>query len=188
MVAPQYHGNQTAIIGVDNDEILCEQSNPPLSSVARNFEEAGYQAAELLAQAMAGQDVSDRTVIIHPTEIIARQSTDILAIDDPDVARAVRFIRQASLSPLTVENVLETVAVSRGHLDRRFLQILGHPIHQEITRARIERITRLLLETNRSVTQIAFDLGFNGPDRLSRYFHRHQGMSPREYRHRHGRT
>jgi LacI family transcriptional regulator len=176
-----------AVIGVDNDEILCEQSNPPLSSVARNFEEAGYHAAELLEQAMAGQDVSDRTVIIHPTDIMARQSTDILAINDPDVARAVRFIRQASHSPLTVENVLETVVVSRGHLDRRFLQILGHPIHHEITRARIERITRLLLETNRSVTQIACHLGFNGPDRISRYFQRHQGMSPTEYRHRHGR-
>ncbi len=104
------------------------------------------------------------------------------------MARAVRFIRQTSHSPLTVENVLETVATSRGHLDRRFLQMLGHPIHQEITRARIERITRLLLETNRSVTQIAFDLGFNGPDRISRYFQRHQGMSPREYRRRYGRS
>jgi LacI family transcriptional regulator len=177
-----------AVIGVDNDEILCEQCPPPLSSVARDFEEAGYQAAELLAQAMVGQDVSDRTVIMRPTEIIARQSTDILAIDDPEVAQAVRFIRQASHSPLTVENVLETVAVSRGHLDRRFVQILGHPVHQEITRARIERITRLLLETNRTVTQIAFDLGFNGPDRISRYFQRHQGMSPRDYRQRHGRS
>jgi len=177
-----------AVIGVDNDEIVCEQCNPPLSSVARNFEEAGYQAAELLAQAMAGQDVSDRTVIIRPTDVMARQSTDILAIEDPEVARAVRFIRQASLSPLTVENVLETVSVSRGHLDRRFVQVLGHPIHQEITRARIERICRLLLETNRSVTQIAFDLGFNGPDRISRYFQRHHGVSPRDYRKRHGRS
>ena len=180
--------DDVAVIGVDNDEILCEQCSPPLSSITRNFEEAGYQVAELLAQAMAGQDISDRTVVIRPTEIMARQSTDILAIDDPEVAQAVRFIRQASHSPLTVESVVETVGVSRGHLDRRFLQVLGHPIHREITRARIERISRLLLETNRSVTQIAFDLGFNGPDRISRYFQRHQGMSPREYRRRHGRS
>ncbi len=180
--------DDVAVIGVDNDEILCEQCNPPLSSVERSFEEAGYQAAEVLAQAMTGQDVSDRTVVIRPTEIMARQSTDILAIDDPEVAQAVRFIRQTSLAPLTVENVVETVAVSRGHLDRRFQQMLGHSIHQEITRARVERITRLLLETHRSVTQIASDLGFNGPDRISRYFQRHQGMSPREYRRRHGRA
>lgn len=177
-----------AVIGVDNFDSMCEQCNPPLSSVARSFEEAGYQAAEVLAQAMAGQDVSDRTVIIRPTEIIPRQSTDILAIDDPEVAQAVRFIRQESHSPLTVENVLETVPVSRGHLDRRFVQVLGRPIHQEITRARIERITRLLLETSRSVTQISVDLGFNGPDRLSRYFQRHQGVSPRDYRRRYGRS
>ena len=180
--------DEVAVIGVDNDEIICEQSTPPLSSIVRNYEEVGYQAAELLEQAMTGRDVTDRTVIIRSTGIIARQSTDILAIDDPEVAEAVRFIREATRAPLNVGDVLETVAVSRGHLDRKFIRVLGHPIHQEITRARIERVIRLLEETNRSVTQIAFDLGFNGPDRLSRYFHRHRGMSPTQYRRRYART
>ena len=178
--------DEAAVIGVDNDEIICEQANPPLSSIVRNYEKAGYEAAELLYRSIAGENISDKSVVIRPTKVVSRQSTDVLAIEDPEVAEAVRFIRQVAARPLAVQDVLETVAISRRRLDQKFCRILGHPIHREITLARIERITRLLLETNRSVTQIAYDLGFHGPDHIGRYFRRHKGISPTDYRGRYG--
>jgi LacI family transcriptional regulator len=177
---------EAAVIGVDNDEIICEQANPPLSSIVRNYEEIGYEAAELLRRSMAGEDISDKTVVIHPTRVVSRQSTDVLAIEDPEVAEAIRFIRQTAARPIAVQDVLETVAISRRRLDQKFCRIVGHPIHREITLARIERIAQLLLETNLSVTQVAYDLGFHGPDHVGRYFRRHKGISPTDYRRRYG--
>ncbi|RPJ22921.1 MAG: helix-turn-helix domain-containing protein [Planctomycetaceae bacterium] len=178
--------DEVAVIGVDNDEIICEQANPSLSSIVRNCDEAGYSAAELLHRWMAGENVRENNVVIRPTEVVSRQSTDTLAIKDREVAEAVRFIRQAAARPLTVEDVVETIAISRRRLDQKFCQLLGHPIHQEITLSRVERIARLLLETNRSVTQIGYDLGFHGPDHIGRYFRRHKGTSPTDFRHRYG--
>ncbi len=102
--------------------------------------------------------MTHQTVPIRSTRIFSRQSTDVLSIADSDVAEAVRFIREAARAPLTVDDVIATMAISRRRLDQKFCQVLGHPIHQEITRARIERI--------------------------SRYFQRHQGISPKEYRRR----
>ncbi|OHB75838.1 MAG: hypothetical protein A2Z25_20865 [Planctomycetes bacterium RBG_16_55_9] len=178
--------DEVAVIGVDNDEIICEQANPPLSSIVRNYEEAGYEAARLLHRWIAGENVKDKNVVIRSTQVISRQSTNVLAIEDPEVAEAVRFIRQVAARPLAVQDVLETVAISRRRLDQKFCRIVGHPIHREITLSRIERIARLLLETNRSVTQIADDLGFHGPDHMGRYFRRHKGICPTDYRHRYG--
>lgn len=178
--------DEAAVIGVDNDEIICEQANPPLSSVVRNYEEAGYEAAELLHRWISGENVKDKNVVIHSTQVTSRQSTNVLAIEDPEVAEAIRFIRQVAARPLAVQDVLETFAISRRRLDQKFCRIVGHPIHREITLARIERIARLLLETNRSVTQIAYDLGFHGPDHIGRYFRRHKGISPTDYRRRYG--
>jgi LacI family transcriptional regulator, galactose operon repressor len=178
--------DQAAVIGVDNDDIICEQANPPLSSIARNHQEAGYEAAELLYRSIAGENVNDKTVVIRPIKVVTRQSTNVLAIEDPEIAEAIRFIRQTAARPLAVQDVLETVAVSRRRLDQKFYRIMGHPVHQEITSARIERIAQLLLATSQSVTQIAYDLGFHGPDHLGRYFRRHKGMSPTDYRRRYG--
>lgn len=176
--------DEAAVIGVDNDDIICEQANPPLSSIGRSHQEAGYEAAELLHRWLAGEDVRDRNVVIRSTKVISRQSTDVLAVEDPDVVEAIRFIRRAAGRPLGVQDVLEMVAISRRRLDQKFCRILGHSVHQEITLARIDRIVRLLLETNRSVTQIAYDLGFHSPDHVGRYFRRHKDLSPSEYRQR----
>lgn len=178
--------NEAAVIGVDNDEIICEQANPPLSSIVRNYEEAGYEAAELIHRWISGENVTDENVVIRSTQVVSRQSTDVLAIEDPEVAEAVHFIRRAAARPLAVQDVLEVVAISRRRLDQKFCRVVGHPIQREITLSRIERITRLLLETNRSVTQIAYDLGFHGPDHMGRYFRRHKGICPTDYRRRYG--
>lgn len=178
--------SEAAVIGVDNDEIICEQANPPLSSIVRNYEKAGHEAAELLHRWIAGEDVNGKNAVIRATRVVSRQSTDVLAVADPEVAEAIRYIRQAAGRPLTVQDVLETVAISRRRLDQKFCRVVGHPVHREITLARIDRVARLLLETNRSVTKIAYDLGFHGPDHVGRYFRRHKGISPTDYRRHYG--
>jgi LacI family transcriptional regulator len=178
--------DEAAVIGVDNDDIICEQANPALSSIGRSHLEAGYEAAEVLHRWIDGEDVRSQNVIIRSTQVVSRQSTDVLAVEDPEVADAIRFIRRAAAKPIRVQDVLETMAISRRRLDQKFCRVLGHPVHREITLARIDRIIRLLVETNRSVTQIAYDLGFHGPDHVGRYFRRHKGLSPSDYRRRRG--
>jgi LacI family transcriptional regulator len=171
-----------AIIGIDNDEMICELSNPPLSSLALNAEKAGYEAAAVLDQLMAGKKRVNRTITVSPTHVVARQSTDILAMNDRDVASAVRFIRQHAKEPIQVNNVVEAAAVSRRGLENRFRKILGRSVHDEIKHVRTQLIARMLLETNQSVSQIALALGFSGVENIARYFRQQSGMSLIAYR------
>lgn len=175
-----------AILGVTNDDLYCDLSDPPLSSVALNLERAGYEAAELLDKLMAGEKVANQRVIVRPTHIVTRQSTDILAIEDRDVAEAVRFIRQHAREMLRVDDVVDEVALSRRVLERRFRKVLGRSVHDEIRRVRVEQVCQMLLETNLSVSQIASALGYPGVDHIARYFQREKGMSLLAYRKQYG--
>ena len=174
--------DELAVMGVDNEINICELANPPLSSIARNFEKAGYRAMELLHRLILGRKPVFQNVIVGPTHVISRQSTDVLAVSDKTVAEAVRFIRANSARPISVEDVLDIVPLSRRYLDHKFLRAFGHSIHGEITRCRVERIGEMLLETDLTVSQIAYDLGFSGPDHIGRYFRRHKGVNPSIYR------
>ncbi|KPJ65537.1 MAG: hypothetical protein AMJ43_10510 [Coxiella sp. DG_40] len=177
---------QVAIIGVDNDELVCELSNPPLSSIALNAERAGYDAAELLDKLMQGKKITNQTITVQPTHIVTRQSTDILAVDDIEVAEALRFIRRHAKEPIQVINVADSVALSRRALQQRFRRILNRTVFDEIRHARMEQAARMLAETNLSVSQIAQDLGYSGVEKMSRSFRREVGMSPLAYRKRYG--
>ena len=177
---------QVAIIGVDNDELVCELSDPPLSSVALNVERGGYEAAELLDKLMAGEKIANQDIIVQPTHVVTRQSTDILAIEDSDVAEAMRFIRQHAREPIQVSEVADAVALSRRALQQRFRRILGRTVHEEIRHTRIEQVARMLAVTNLSVSQIAQALGYIGVEKLSRSFQREMGVSPLAYRKHHG--
>ena len=178
---------QVAIIGVDNDELVCELSTPPLSSVALNVERGGYEAAELLDKLMAGKKVKHQDIIVQPTHIVTRQSTDVLSIEDREVAEAVRFIRQNAKKPVQVSDVADAIGLSRRVLEKRFRRVLGRPVHEEIRRVRTEEVIRMLVETNLSVSRISSSLGYAGVEKLSRYFQRGKGMSPRTYRKMYGR-
>jgi len=178
---------EVAVIGVDNDELVCELSDPPLSSVALNVERGGYEAAELLDKLMAGKKVKHQDIIVQPTYIVTRQSTDVLSIADSDVAEAVRFIRQNAKKPVQVSDVVDVVGLSRRVLEKQFRRVLGRPIHEEIRRVRTEEVIRMLIETNLSVSRISSSLGYAGVEKLSRYFQREKGMSPRAYRKQYGR-
>ena len=173
---------EVAVIGVDNDTLVCALSDPLLSSVALNTERAGYEAAELLDKMMKGEKSAVKTIIVHPLHIVTRQSSDILAIEDKEVAEAVRFIREHSRQPIQVSDVVEDVPLSRRVLEQRFRRVLGRSILDEIKRVRIEQIRRLLVETNMSVSDIAATLGYSSVDHIARYFREEMKMSPLMYR------
>jgi LacI family transcriptional regulator len=179
--------DEVAVIGVDNDDLICDLSDPPLSSIAFNTERAGYEAAELLDKLMAGKKVVNQTIVVRPTHVVTRQSTNIIAIEDSVVAEAARFIRQHSRKMLQVNDVASAVMVSRCTLERRFRRALGKSVLKELKRVRTDQITQMLMETNLSVSQIASTLGYLSATHIARYFRQEKGISPLAYRKKYGR-
>lgn len=182
-----YVPDEIAIIGVDNDEVICGLSDPPLSSIPLNAERAGYEAAELLDRLMSGEKMAGQRIIDCPTHVITRQSTDILAIEDREVVDSVRFIRQHSKEPIQVTDVVETTTLSRRALEQRFRNVLGRSVLSEIRRVRIELVAQMLVDTTLSISQIALALGYTGVDHIARYFKREMGMNLLAYRKKYGR-
>jgi len=174
--------DEVAIVGVDNDQTICDLCTPPLSSVALNIRKAGYDAAALLDRMMAGEATVARTIHIEPTHVVTRQSTDILAVDDPDVAAAMRYIRRFAKMNLGVDSVVAHTNVSRRVLEKRFRQTLGCSIHDKIRQVRIALATAMLTETQMPIAQIAHELDFPDVAHLSRYFRKAKGLSPAQYR------
>jgi LacI family transcriptional regulator len=174
-----------AILGVDNDELICRLNNPSLSSIDAAGRRIGATAAELLDKLMEGViEPAGQVVEIQPLEVAQRRSTDTLAIADADVAAAVRFIREHDTQPLRVSQVVEQVAVGRRKLEMQFRRSLNRTIRQEIARARIARVRHLLLHTDLDLAQVAEVSGFRYPSRLCAEFRRHMGQSPAAYRRR----
>jgi LacI family transcriptional regulator len=178
--------DEVAVIGVHNDELLCDLCDPPLSSVIPDARRAGYEAAALLERMMAGADVPVTTRLIEPLGVAARQSTDVVAVADARVSAAVRFIREHAASGIDVADVLRAVPMSRTLLERKFRQLIGHSPHEHILRVRVERVKALLATTELAVGAIAERVGVAHPEYLSVAFRRATGLSPREYRTRHG--
>ncbi len=175
------------VIGLTNDELLCDMCTPPLSSVALAVERQGYVAAELLARMMSGEPAPDRPIFISPQGIVARQSTDVLLVKDQEVAQAVKFIRRHATDPIRVEDVLRVVPISRRSLESRFKRAIGRGPAAEIRQVQLQQAKHLLAFTNMPIVAVAGDAGFSSPEYMARVFQREVGTSPREYR-IHGRT
>jgi LacI family transcriptional regulator len=171
---------EVAVLGVNDDELICELANPPLSSVIHNARKIGFEAAAMLDRLMNGQKVTDS--VIDPTGVHARKSTDLLAIEDPEVARAVRYIREHACEGIRVENVLEEMAMSRRSFEKRFRQAMGRPPHMEIRRVKLERVTQLLVESDYKLQKIALETGFSSAQYLAGLFHRTMGKTPGAWR------
>jgi LacI family transcriptional regulator len=178
---------QVAIVGMDNDELVCQLSNPPLSSVRRRAKQAGFAAAELLDMMIAGKKPDTKHILVEPDCVIARQSTDIIAVDDPNVSAAIRFIRENADRNICVKDVVNATSLARTRLYKQFCSVLGRSISAEIRRVRINRVKELLRDTDLSASEITYRLSFSDVGNLMRYFRREVGMTLQEYRRKQGR-
>ena len=174
--------DEVALIGVDNDELICDLADPPLSSVIPDTRRTGYEAARLLDLLMAGQSELPLAHLIPPLGIAVRSSTDVLATDDADVSAAVRFIRAHASEGINVEDVLRAVPLSRRVLEARFEKLLGRTPHEEITRVQMERVKELLAETDLPLSVVAHRAGYRHVEYMSVAFKRETGLPPSQYR------
>ncbi len=178
---------QISVIGVDNDEVLCDLAEPPMSSIILPTERIGYQAAELLSDMMDGRKPAQHEILIPPIEVMKRRSTDAAVVEEPYVAAALAFIREKACTGINVEDILDHLAnhkllVSRSTLDRRFREILHFTPKEQILTIRLERVRQLLLDTTDSVERIAQQVGLAGASQLAALFKHCTGETPGEYR------
>jgi len=171
-----------AVLGVDNDEVFCDLSDPPLSSVALNAETAGYRAAELLDGMMSGRIRKPRRIMVEAVGVVTRRSTEIIAVKDPDVAAALQFIRREHGKGISVDRIAEEVAMSRRSLEKRFRDTIGRTILEETQLVRLERAKRLLLETSYPISKVAEISGFGSTGYFIQFFQKRVGKTPRKYR------
>ena len=176
---------QVAVVGVDNEEILCELCTPPLSSVEPDPERIGYSAAELLDALMARRSLRPKRLLIQPVGVMARRSTESLAIEDHVIAAALRFIRERAVFGCKVNDVLGHVCVSRSTLERGFRRHLKRSPQEEIRAVQLSRVKQLLTETDFTLEHIADLSGFEHPEYMSVAFKRSCGLTPGRYPHQH---
>ncbi|MBN2293413.1 MAG: DNA-binding transcriptional regulator [Pirellulales bacterium] len=174
--------DEVAVVGIGNDEVLCELSNPPMTSIDVNAWKMGYDAAALLESIIRGENPPSQRVLVEPRGIVVRQSSSVLAISDRSVAEAVRFIREHACEGIGVEEVLKKVHVSRSTLYRRFNEFLGHSPNTEIRRARLQRIKQFLSETDYPLVKIAQLVGIAHVENMCNLFKAETGMTARQYR------
>lgn len=168
---------QVVVVGVDDDELLCRMCSPPLSSVIPNAQAVGFRAAEVLASLMDGKSPASEVQLIKPLGVATRQSTDAVAIDDPDIAAALRYIREYACRGITVAEVVRDNSVSRSTLERQVRKYLGRTPQEEIRFVQIKRARELLISTDLSAEQIAPLCGFEHPEYLHVVFKRVTGTT-----------
>jgi LacI family transcriptional regulator len=173
---------EVAVIGVDNDELLCQLSSPLLTSVEQGARRVGHEAAVLLDRIMDGCKPRRRRMVIDPESVVTRRSTDILAIEDAVAAKAMAFIWEQALRGIKVKDVAEAVTCSRAALETRFKTALGYSVHTAIGNVRLEQARRLVRDTNLSLKQIAANTGFKSVQHMTTVFGRAFGQPPAEYR------
>lgn len=176
--------DDVAVLGVDNDELICQLATPPLSSIVQGTEEIGYRAAGLLDGLMRRRMRKTANVLVDPVAVVERASTDLVATDDPVVAAALTYIRQNACGGLGVPDVARGIGVSRSTLDGHFRRGVGHTVHDEILRIQMNAARSLLAATELPLDQVAKRSGFCHAQYLSSIFRRQFGQTPGEYRRR----
>jgi LacI family transcriptional regulator len=173
---------EIAVLGANNDTIRCELADPPLSSIATNAFQSGYQAAEQLALLMAGEQPQFSERLIEPLGVVTRQSSDVLAMGDKNVAAAISFIREHACHGITVDHVLKHAISSRSQLEKKFRKLIGRSPQAEIRRVQVAKIRQLLFETDFPLKKIAELAGFEHVEYMCVVFKRLVGSSPGSYR------
>ncbi|RYX86434.1 DNA-binding transcriptional regulator [bacterium] len=182
--------DEVSVVGIDNAETLCELCYPPLSSVVPDAERLGFEAAVLLTRLMNSTsqqraEARAEKIFIAPKGVVARQSSEVWAIDDPVFSKAIRFIREHACDKITVDDVLAHVLTSRSTLERSIRQHLGHSPQAEIRLVRLKRVKQLLEETSLSLPRIAEIAGFEHPEYMMAQFKKLVGQTPSQWRESH---
>lgn len=181
MAVPQ----EIAVIGVDNDEMVCDLAEFPLSSIAVANEKSGYEAASLLHRMMQGEKVGGQVVVSEPLYAIQRLSTDTLAVEDWAVREALYFIRDHLPRSIAVEDVVKRMCVSRRMAEIRFKKATGRTINEQVMVQRIRIVRELLVETSLPVEVVASRSGFSSAAYLGLKFKAATGLTPTGYRTKH---
>jgi len=174
--------DQVAIVGADDDDLLCELARPSLSSVRLPAERIGFEAARILAEWLQNGPPTVRTLVLPPVGVVIRQSSNLQAVPDPQVAAAVRFIHDQAHRAFKVDDILREVPIARRSLERRFRKWLQRSILQEIRRAHVERAKHLLATTDLSMAEIAYRSGLTDSRQLSITFRQVTGTTPSSFR------
>jgi LacI family transcriptional regulator len=172
-----------AVVGVDNDPVVCDFCDPPLTSVSRNDYQVGYEAAILLDQLMAGGSPPEKPIRIPPAGIVQRASSDTVSVEDPYIAEAIRFMREHVHEHFGVDELLIQIPLSRRSLEYRFRACMGRSPYDYLNQIRVDQAKRLLSDPHRSsLTKIALACGFGDLRRFRIVFQRLVGANPSEYR------
>jgi LacI family transcriptional regulator len=171
-----------AIVGVGDDDLICDLARPSLSSVALPTGQIGFEAAALLDRLLEGGQPPDGPILLPPVGVVARRSSDVLAIADPDVATAVRLIREHAHEPIRVDDVLLALPISRRALERKFRAVLDRGVSEEIRRVHLDLARNLLAGTDLAMPALAARAGFSNARHLSVAFRQETGLTPTAYR------
>jgi LacI family transcriptional regulator len=173
-----------AILGVDNDEVITQLSQPKLTSIQPDTFQSGFRACICLDQLMAGKPPSKWVELVPPLGVIERDSTNAIGTADPLLAQAIQLIRQKACEGLTVKQLLSELRTSRTRLDTRFKTIIGRSVHEEIDRVKKKRVCQLLSGSDNTLSEIAAQTAYFSVSHLSRSFQKTFGIWPGEYRKR----
>jgi len=183
-LAGQRVPEDVAVIGVDNDDLLCRLSRPALSSIIIAGERVGWEAAAILDRLLQGAKSQPEANLIPPVGVVTRRSSEVLPSSDAELAAAVRFIADNAKSTLQVSDVLREVSASRRSLEQKFRAVLRHGIAEEMRRVHVELAKDLLVTTAMPIAEVAEQSGFTSAQALSRIFRKEMGCSPGAFRER----
>lgn len=175
---------KVAVLGVDNDEMLCSLSVTPLSSIEPDTKRLGLEGAALLDRMMEGDYPPEGKILVPPIRLEVRLSTDVMAVEDIEISAAISFIRNHACEGITVADITTHLAMSRTSLDHRFHKALGRSTKSEINRVRFDRAKQLLDETDFNLEHIAHLIGYATAAQFATGFKRHTGLTTRQYRSR----
>jgi LacI family transcriptional regulator len=176
---------QVALIGTNNDPVICPYTKVSLSSVDLNWEGVGYEAAARLDRLMRGEHLEEQLTLVPPAGIVARKSSDTIAVRDLRVAKALSYIQDNSHRHVSVTEITEVLDIPLRTLQWAFQRSVNCSIQDEISKRRLERVKEMLRNSDRNVGQIAEDLGFSSAQYMNHFFVKSTGISPNEFRKKH---
>lgn len=173
-----------AVLGVDDDDLLCDISDPPISSIQLEVEEGGYQACRLLHQRLLSKSEKPFNISIKPTGIKERLSTSVFNISDSHALNIIRYISDNYMNDISIADILANATLSRRSIEMKFKNATGQTIYQYLISMRIEHLAYLLITTDRSPSELAYEVGFRDLSNIFRTFKKYKGCTVSEYRRR----